>query len=162
MAFCLVLLGLATSVWADDDNSLGVGAHYWTTLKNIDLQNLDKHGYSWVASYQYWPSWIGVEADVEWFKSGFAGAPKDVYAPQACLLVGKGIYGAVGIGGYYSDSNWANNPFYTLRAGLDMTLLPHLHIDINGNYRFEDWSGLKGSNINSDTITIGAAVRLSF
>ena len=136
---CLGLLTIATSVWADDDaNTLGVGAHYWTALKNIDVHNVDDRGFSYLASYQYWPSWVGLEGDVEWFKSGYAGAVKDVYEPQAYLLVGGFIYGAVGIGGYYSDDTWGSNPFYSFRAGLDLKVLPHVHLDINGNYRFEN------------------------
>lgn len=159
---CLGLLAVATSTWADDGNRFGVGANYWTAVKDVDLNDVDNHGFSWLVSYQYWPSLIGVEADVEWFKSGYAGADNDVYEPQAYLLVGGFIYGAVGIGGYYSDGTWGDNPFYALRAGLNLELLPHLYLDINGNYRFEDWSGLHASDIDSDTIILGAAARLAF
>ena len=144
------------------DSRLGVGAHYWTTVKHVAVHNVDKDGFSFMATYQYWPSWIGLEADVEWFQQGFAGSTKDVYQPQAYLILGKVIYGAVGIGGYYSDGTWGSKPFYAFRAGLDIPLLPVLHLDVNANYRFEDWSKLNGSDVNSDTITLGAAARLAF
>jgi hypothetical protein len=156
------LIALAISAHADEDNRLGVGAHYWTTVKNLDIHNVDRHGFSWLASYQYWPSLIGLEADGEWLQSGYAGATKDVYEPQAYLLLGRTLYGAVGIGGYYTDGSWGNKPFYAFRAGLNFELLPRLYLDINADYRFEDWSGLKASDINSDTITLGAAARLAF
>ena len=157
------LLALALGARANESGlNAGVGAHYWTTVKNLDADNVDKHGFSWLGTVQYWPSWIGVEADVEWFKKGYAGATEDVWAPQAYLIVGKVLYGAVGIGDYYSDSTWSHNPFYALRVGVDLEILPRLHLDINANYRFEDWHTLHGSDVNSDTITLGAAARFGF
>ena len=156
------LLALAVGAKADDNNRLGVGAHYWTTVKNIDVHNVDRHGFSWIGSYQYWPSLIGIEADVEWLQDGFAGASQDVYEPQAYLILGRTLYAAAGIGGYYSDSNWGDKPFYAFRAGVTFEVLPRLYLDITADYRFEDWSGLKASDINSDTITVGAAARFAF
>ena len=73
-----------------------------------------------------------------------------------------GLFAAAGIGGYYSDSNWGDKPFYAFRAGVNFEVLPRLYLDINADYRFEDWSGLKASDINSDTITVGAAARFAF
>ena len=162
----LLFIGLFISILGaragDGDLRLGAGAHYWTTVKNIDVDNIDKHGFSWVGTLQYWPSLVGLEADVEWLQKGYAGSPKDLYAPQAYLLLGKTLYAAVGIGGYYSDGTWNNKPFYAFRIGADLEVLPRLHLDINVNYRFEDWSKLNTSDVKSDTITLGAAARLAF
>ena len=103
---CVGLLACALGARAQDSGlRLGAGANYWTAVKNIEVDSIDKHGFSWVGTAQYWPSWIGVEADVEWFKHGYAGAAQDVWAPQAYLIVGSTLYGAVGIGGYYSDGD---------------------------------------------------------
>ena len=160
---CAGLFALALGARAEDSGlRLGAGANYWTAVKNIDVDNIDKHGFSWVGTVQYWPSWIGLEADVEWFKKGYAGAAQDVWAPQAYLILGKTLYGAVGIGGYYSDGAWADKPFYAFRIGADLEALPHIHLDINANYRFQDWSSLSTSNIKSDTITLGVAARIGF
>ena len=157
------LLALTWGARADDDPwRLGVGANYWTALKNLDVDKVDKHGFSWVGTVQYWPSWIGIETDVEWVQKGYAGANQDVWMPQAYLLLGKTLYGAVGIGGYYSDGSWNSNPFYAFRVGVDLEVLPHLHLDINANYRFEDWSKLNSSSVSSDTVTLGAAARIAF
>ena len=148
----------------DRNNQIGIGAHYWTTVKNIDVDNIDKNGFSYLAMYQYHYGWVGVEADLEWFQKGFGGASDDVYQPQAYLILGKVIYAAAGIGGYYSDGKLADNPFYAFRVGLDIPLLPILHLDINANYRFENWNDLstEAKNINTDTVTLGAAARLAF
>jgi hypothetical protein len=163
----LGFLGLAAAGQAAETDSyseFGVGAHYWTTLKNIDVNNVDKNGFSYLAAYQYHYGWIGAEACVEWFQKGFGGASQDVYQPQAYLILGKVIYAAAGIGGYYSDGKFANNPFYALRAGLDIPVLPILHLDINANYRFENFDDLstEGKSIDTDTVTLGAAARLAF
>ncbi|MBI3987615.1 MAG: outer membrane beta-barrel protein [Lentisphaerae bacterium] len=156
------VLALAMSVQAGEAHRLGAGGHYWTTVDNLEAENIDRHGFSWMGSYQYWPSWVGAELDVEWFPDGYAGADKDVYEPQAYVLVGRTLYGAVGIGGYYSDDTWGDNPFYALRAGLNIELLASLYLDLNANYRFEDWSNLNSSDIDSDTITLGVVARIAF
>ena len=146
------------------NNQLGVGVHYWTTVKNIDVNDVDKNGFSYLAMYQYHYGWVGIEADLEWFQSGFGGASKDMYQPQAYLILGKVIYVAAGIGGYYTDNKLADKPFYAFRAGLDIPLLPILHLDINANYRFENWDDLStdGKTVDTDTVTLGAAARLAF
>ncbi|MDD5676868.1 MAG: hypothetical protein PHW60_02625 [Kiritimatiellae bacterium] len=146
------------------NNQIGIGVHYWTTVKNIDVNDIDKNGFSYLAMYQYHYGWVGIEADLEWFQSGFGGSSKDVYQPQAYLILGKVIYAAAGIGGYFSDGKLADKPFYAFRVGLDIPLLPILHLDINANYRFENWDDLsaEGTSIDTDTITLGAAARLAF
>ena len=59
---------------------------------------------------------------------------------------------------------FADNPFYVLRAGLNLELLPTLYIDINGNYRVESFDKIKDAedDIDTDVITLGAAARLEF
>lgn len=160
-------LGAALPAGAEDGagrHQVGVGAHYWTSLKNIDVSGVDKNGFSYLLAYQYHYGWVGVEANVEWFQKGFGGAAHDVYQPQAYLIVGKMLYAAAGIGGYYTDGKFADKPFYALRAGVDIPLLPLLHLDLNANYRFENWDdlGTGGKDIGADTVTLGAAARLAF
>lgn len=161
LLLCAGLLACLLGVRAEDSGlRLGVGANYWTAVKNIEVDTIDKHGFSWTGTVQYWPSWIGVEADIEWFKKGYAGAAQDIWAPQAYLIIGKTLYGAVGLGGYYSDG-WCNNPFYAFRVGADLEVLPRIHLDINATYRFQDWSSLNTSDIKSDTIMLGVAARIA-
>ena len=146
------------------NNQLGVGVHYWTTVKNIDVNDIKKNGFSYLAMYQYHYGWVGLEGDLEWFDKGFGGASQDMYQPQAYLILGKIIYAAAGIGGYYTNNKLDDNPFYAFRVGLDIPLLPILHLDINANYRFENWDDLstEGKRVNTDTVTLGAAARLAF
>ncbi len=77
---------------------------------------------------------------------------------------GQGHLRRGGIGGYYSDGKFKEDPFFAFRAGLDLEVLPVLSVDINVNYRFEKWDDLsaEGKEIDTDTITLGAAARLMF
>ena len=163
----LVLLAMAGGAGVQEaagDHQVGVGAHYWKALDDIDTKDVDEDGFSYAAMYRYRYDWIGLEAGVEYFKKGFGGAGEAVYQPQAYLLVGKVLYAGAGIGGYYTDGEWGDKPFYALRAGLDIPILPILHLDIQAHYRFEEWSDLsdKAKDIDTDTVTLGAAARLAF
>jgi hypothetical protein len=140
---------------------LGVGVNYWKTIDNIDLGDVDEDGLSYLASYQYAP--LGLfkfEADLEYFPD-LGGGSEAVWAPEAFVIVGGTIYAGAGIGIYYSDGDWGDEPFYMLRAGLDFPILPFLFLDINANYRFNDWGSLSGSDLDTDTIRLGAAVRFA-
>ena len=164
------LAGCVLGVWlcASPDAwalRLGVGANYWQTIDTVDVDNFDEDGLSWVGSLQFeLAEYSRIELAVEWFEAGFGGSIEDIYAPQAYFILGKGLYAAVGIGGYYTDGEFADDPFYALRAGLDVEVLPNLYLDVNANYRFQTWDALSedGSDIDTDTVTLGAAVRIGF
>ena len=114
----------------------------------------------WILSYQYKPaSVLGLELDLEFTDDQFG---ERVYSPQAYLIAGEFVYGGVGIGVHHYDGE-TSDPFYALKLGLDFVLLPGLHLDINGNYRFEKWEieGVR-KDIDTDTVTLGAVVRVEF
>lgn len=142
----------------------GVGAQYWMAVEHVDADNVDEDGISWFVSYQTWSDWIGWETALQWYRKGYGGADDDVLGPITYLLVGKGLYGAVGIGGYYSGGVFARDPFYALRVGLDLPFMDWLHADVSVNYRFEDWDDLSDgdSGVGSDTITLAGALRLAY
>jgi len=138
---------------------IGFGVNYWKTIDNID-QDFDEHGFSNIASYQYAPVWFfKIETDLEVFPD-LAGSRNPVLAPEVFVTVGGLVYAGAGIGIYYHDSNWGSAPFYMLRAGLDFPILPRLFLDINVNYRFNDWNTLDlNEDLDTDTIRLGAAFR---
>ena len=166
MLFVLVAFGLASLVTAPAalaaTHRLGVGANYWKTIDNLDssdVTDINEDGLSWLASYQYAPAGIfKLEVDLEYYPDLAAGG-ETFWSPEAFVLVGGTIYAGVGIGTYYSDGVFNNTPFYMLRAGLDFPILPFLFLDINANYRFNDWSTLGWSDLDTDTIRLGAALR---
>lgn len=139
----------------------GGGVNYWKTIDKVNIADVDDNGFSYIATYQYAPGGIlKFEADLELFPNlgGDSGA---TLAPQAFVIVGGFVYAAAGVGIYYNDSNWGDSPFYMLRAGLDIPVLPRLFLDLNLNYRFNDWESLHGSDLGTDTIRFGAALRFA-
>lgn len=153
----------ATSATAEIKHRFGVGAHYWTALDDIDVDDVKEDGFAYLVTYQLRPaSLIKFGLDVEMLPEEFGGAEENVYAPQAYVILGNTIYAGLGIGTYFTDGEFADDPFFNLRAGLDLHLLPFIYLDINANYRFEEWDSIKNldDDISSDTITLGAAVRI--
>lgn len=149
---------------AAGDSRLGVGVNYWTTVDNIDVNDIDENGSSWLITYQLrLAALLRLETDLEIFPSDFEGIHGTVYAPQAYLVVGMGLYAALGAGILYNDGDFADEMFYALRAGIELEIIPELYLDLNANYRFADGSSLSeiGHDIDGDTITLGAALRLA-
>lgn len=149
---------------AEPANRFGVGLNYWVALEDIDIDDVDENGYSWIFSYQrVLTDFIKLEIDVGLTKEGYAGSDTNVWTPQAYFLIGRTIYAGVGVGINYIDDEFADDPFYALRAGFDFEIFPNLFLDINGNYRFENWDTEKiKDDIDTDTVTLGATVRFQF
>jgi len=168
VALVLVAVVFAVSVEnvnADIKNRVGVGVNYWKAIDDIDIDDVDEDGVSYFISYQLRPaSLLKFELDVEMMPDGFAGAEEDVFAPQAYVILGSFIYAALGTGIYYTDGDFADDPFFAVKAGFDLHLLPYFYLDISANYRFDDWDSISDldDDLSTDTIMLGAAARLQF
>ena len=166
LTLAMAAMGLAAR--SEAAGYLGGGVHYWRTIDQIrSSRNLDDSGIAWMATGQY-SVWrlLKIEADLEVFPKGFGGADRTAYAPQAYLLFGSTLYAGAGVGVVYSSdfSGSFSDPFYALKTGLDLEVLPRLHLDVNANYQFLNWKDVNSlqGRVNTDTITLGAAVRLEF
>ena len=155
---CCLLLP-APAAWSGE-HRLGGGVNYWVALEDLDEDDVDEDGFSYLFSYQYMMDWVGVELDVELLPDRF---DEDAVAPAAWFLLGKTLYAGAGIGIVNSDGDFADEPFFALRAGLNLELLPSLYADLSVNYRFNDEADLDDDdrNIDTDTLFLGAAVRFS-
>jgi len=159
----VLLASAATTATAKIKHRFGAGAHYWVTADDIELDNVDEDGFAWLVTYQVRPiPLVKFEAALEMLPENFYGATEQVFAPQAYAVAGGWIYAGLGIGVFYTDGEFYNDPFYAIRAGIDVPILPHVHVDLNANYRFMDWDNIHNldDHINTDTITVGAAVRV--
>ena len=138
---------------------LGGGVNYWVALDNLE-SNIDDDGFSYFLSYQSRPDLIGWDFTLEFLPDRFG---EDAVAPQFHFILGRGIYAAAGAGWMHRDGSFADDPFFSLRAGLNFQVLPGLFLDIFGNYRFNEEADLKDSDtkIDTDTIFLGAALRIS-
>jgi hypothetical protein len=143
------------------DHRIGVGIHHWQTVDDLadeGFEDLDDEGTSGILSYQFQPEGIfSLELDLEYFADGFAGSTEEAYSPQAYLLVGHGFYAGAGIGVTHSDGE-TSDPFYAARVGFDLTIIPRVSVDLNANYRFDDWDLIE--EVETDTVTLGAVLRL--
>jgi len=160
---CGVAFLLGGASGASGAHSIGAGVHYWTAVKDIDINDVEQRGLSFVGSYQsQMTGFSTLELDLEIFDEGYAGADATVLSPQGYLLFGKGLYGGAGGGINYSDGSYSD-PFFALRAGVDTEILPAIHLDINANYRFETWD-LDGveEDVKTGNVTVGAILRLGF
>jgi len=157
----LALFLLPAAQAADSVHRLGAGANYWSCIDDVDVDDVDEDGFSYFASYQFRATLIGLEADVEFLPDMFG---ENAIAPAGYLLVGKAIYAAAGVGIVNFDGEWAEEPFYALRAGLDLEVLPSLFLDVSASYRFNSETKLDDAidDIDTDTVFLGAAVRLGF
>jgi len=143
-------------------NQIGGGIHYMATVGDIkDSPGVDENAFNFVASFKHTTGGlIGIEADVE-FVPDYLGSNKTLYQPQVFGLIGGLVYGGVGIGWGYFDEDWFDNPFYALRAGVDLPV-GNLHVDINANYRFLSSKALQNATESDlDSITFGAIVRVA-
>jgi hypothetical protein len=139
---------------------IGLGVNYWKAINHIG-EEFSSDGLSYILSYQYAPVWfVKVGTNLELFPD-LAGSSNPVLAPEVFVTVGGLFYCGVGIGIYYHEGDWGDAPFYMFRAGLDIPVLPRLYLDLNANYRFNDWNTLGWSDMDSDTIRLGAAVRFA-
>ena len=168
LALTIVALAVLMPALASaGEHRIGFGYHYWETLDDIeidDLDEIDESGSAPVFSYQYLMNpFFRFEADVEYFSDGYGGSTEKAYAPQVYVLFGRFLYAGVGVGvtqsdGFPDGDEWSD-PWYAARAGLELLLLPRLHLDINANYRAAAFDAL--DEYETDSITLGASLRLS-
>lgn len=164
----LALAALVPAAAKAGEHRLGFGYHYWQTVDDIDvdeLDDIDDEGSAVVLSYQYLPGGlIRFEADVEYYDDGFGVGDGTAYSPQAYLLFGRGFYAGVGVGitksDAFADGDEWSDPWYAGRVGVDLLLLPRVHLDINANYRADAFRGLEDAEV--DAMTLGASVRVGF
>lgn len=160
-----LLLGIISMVATGalaGEHRIGGGANYWVSIDDIEVGDgkLDDDGIAFFGSYQYWGGLLGLEVDLEFLPDRFG---ESAVSPQAYLLVGRGIYAGIGIGTTYTDGDFAEEPFYALKAGFNLELLPGIYADIYGNYRFNDKADFDNddSDIDTDTVFLGMAVRIA-
>jgi hypothetical protein len=158
MAILVLGLVLFSADLRAGEHRIGGGANYWIAVDDIDDEDIDDDGFSYLVSYQHWWDFLGLEVDLELLPDRFG---ETAYAPEAYLLFGGTIYGGAGIGIVNIDGDFADEPFYALRVGLNLELLPKVFVDISANYRFNDTGELDNSetDIDTDTVFLGAAVR---
>ena len=159
----MAILALGLVLFAADlqagEHRIGGGVNYWVALEDLDDEG-DDDGLSYLLSYQYWWDFFGVEADIELLPDRFG---ETASAGELYMLLGSTIYGGAGVGWLRADGDFADEPFFAFKAGLNLELLPSVIVDISANYRFNEQTDLEDddTDIDIDTIFLGAAVRFA-
>ncbi len=138
--------------------SVGGGVHYLRNLGEIEDNGYEANSFSIIGSVQFPLAMLKLEADVE-YMFDLMGTDEAAWLPQAYALVGGMIYGGVGIGIVNFDGEWADDPFYNLRAGVNLPL-SSMSLDLYATYQFwndEQLEDLTGDDL--DSITFAGVLR---
>lgn len=156
VALFVVLVAIGQDSVADP-HRLGAGVRYNAAAS--DIGDFDSDGLSYLISYQFVPADLfKLEADVEIMPSSLTGT-ETAFVPQVYAILGGTLYAGLGIGIAYMDGEFADDPVYNIRLGVDIPL-GAIHIDINANYRFTDFDQV--SDFESDNIQVGLLGRYEF
>jgi hypothetical protein len=160
-----LVIGSASARAADSQTSLGGGVHYNRYVDDIDTDDIEEEAYSYLIALRHNASYLlGTEFDLEFQPEDLTGREETTYIPQAYLFLGKVIYAGAGIGIGYFDGEFADEPNYYLRGGLDLEVLPGLFLDVSARYVVQDIDEVDDEvddNVDTDTITLGANLRIS-
>jgi hypothetical protein len=160
----ILVLALAAGVGVqgvEAQHRLGGGIHYLRTVDNIsddDSVDLNRNSVSLVVSSLWDFGLIAVDGQVE-YMFDYVGTGDPLWQPQVWGLLGDLIYGGLGVGIGYTDGEWLDDPFYAIRAGVDLPL-GGAGLDLYGTYRFQgapEFEDLTGDNLNS--VTFAALIR---
>lgn len=157
LAVVLALVSFSGSAQA----GLGVGLHYLRTLGDITddgAVDLNQDSFSLLASYKTPMGPIKLDGQVEYIFD-YLGTEEAMYVPSAWALLGNTIYGGAGIGIGYTNDEWQTNPFYALRAGVELPL-GGFGLDAYASYQFQsaaDLEDLTGEDL--DSLTFAALLR---
>ncbi|MFH0909854.1 MAG: outer membrane beta-barrel protein [bacterium] len=148
---------------ANASTSIGGGVQYNHYLDDVDTDHIDENAFSYVIALRNNTSYLlGFEIDLELQPEELTGRDEMTYVPQAYLFLGKVIYAGAGVGISYFDGDFADEPNYYLRAGLDLEALPGLFLDISARYIIQDIENISDEvteSIDGDSITLGANLR---
>lgn len=154
VAAAVIVAALCQTVSADP-HRVGGGVHYWRAVTD-GVADFEASDLAIVISYQYaTPALLKFGADLEIF----TGADETIFAPYVHALVGAGIYGGIGIGTAYYDGDFSD-VIFNLRAGLDLELIPSIHLDLNVNYPFDDFDQVSDFDVDNLTLALVARIEL--
>jgi hypothetical protein len=159
IALMSLVLAVAIAVPATA-GQFGVGLHYLRTLDDQGFDDFDQNDFGIFGTLTFPIAIVRVEGMLEWVPDYF---DEQLIEPSAYGLLDIGpIYGGVGIGiGYLTGdgAGWATNPFYALRAGIDVGLVG-FGVDVFATYRFQSANYVDNvQNLDLDKFTLAAQIK---
>jgi hypothetical protein len=163
----LVVLLMGSTLMAGTANargSLGAGLHYLRNLGDITdngVNDLSQDSFGLIGSYQLDMRMLKIEGNVEYIFD-YVGTGNEMWEPSVYGLLGLGalpLYAGAGIGIGYTNDEWMQNPFYALRAGVNIPL-SKIGLDFYATYRFQSDTDLKNlTGEDLDSLTFAGVVR---
>ncbi len=142
---------IRTTGATDAQAGFGVGLHYLKTVEDMGKTNgFDSSSLGFLGVFSFGPGLLNFELDFEYIPN--YALDKDLLMPSAYAFVGSFIYGGLGVGKGHFNGEWADKPFFDLRAGLKITAF-----DFFASYRLQDLDevdDLDSDDLNS--VTFGA------
>jgi len=154
-------LSMAAGATIAGASEFGGGIHYLRNLGEIDKDqtlDLNRNSVGIIASLKKPLAMLSLDLQAEYI-SNYAGTDNSMWIPSAWALFGNFLYGGAGIGIGHIDGDWQSDPFYALRAGVNMPL-GTMHLDVYGTYQFwndDDLKNLTGEDL--DSVTLAAVLR---
>ena len=159
------VLAMAPATYAKSVE-IGGGATYWYSIDEAKDKSFDRDGLAYSVSGEIFLSdYLAIALELEKMPEDFVFLEKDMYLPAAYAILGDGIFLGVGVGAYYYDGEFVGDPWYALRGGFKIPFFSGaVVLDINVNYRTENWDDIKDAkeNVGTETLMVGAALRLAF
>jgi hypothetical protein len=155
---CLVITALISTMVTVPSmalgGSLGAGLHYLHNLGDIDANGTDlsKESFGLIGSYKFGMAMMTLEAQGEYIFN-YAGSDEAMFIPSGWALLGSMVYAGAGMGIGHIDGEWQSDPFYALRAGVNLPLMA-FKLDLYGTYNFwsnEDIKNATGDDLDSVT-----------
>ena len=161
---CLVITALISTMVTVPSmalgGSLGAGLHYLRNLGDIDNNeslDLSKDSFGLIGSYQFGAAMMTLEAQGEYIFN-YAGTDNGMFIPSGWALLGSMIYAGAGMGIGHLDGEWQSDPFYALRAGVNLPLMA-FKLDLYGTYNFWNNDDIKdATGEDLDSITFAAVL----
>ena len=89
---------------------------------------------------------IKIGTDLEYFPY-LATESHPFVAPELFVTAGGLVYAGAGIGIYYHDGSWGERALLHAARRARLPGSPRLFVDLNVNYRFNDWDTLVGKDL---------------
>ncbi|HET9951400.1 MAG TPA: hypothetical protein VFS09_06355, partial [Candidatus Eisenbacteria bacterium] len=141
--------------------SPGIGIHYLRNLGDISEAegvDLNQNSTSLLGSLKMDAGPLKAEGQVEYIFD-YIGTGNEMWQPSAWLLMGNRIYWGAGMGIGYTDNEWQTNPFYALRAGVNLPL-GGMGLDLYATYNFQSDQQLEDlTGEDLDSMTFAAILR---
>lgn len=103
------------------------------------------------------------KADLDVLPQISATNTETVLLPQMFVAVGDDFYAGLGTHYLIEDGILIDDPQFSLRAGVDLEILPYIFLDISADYHFDDWRELKEEEaFSKDDVVWGGALRIQF